>query len=342
MNVFTVIGIVGLSVALLGLGLAKLMYSLSRAITVAYAEAEDEKKKFRPAATMGYRIAPTDAPDTQFKQAREEAAKRAAAQPRGGNMGVGKGGSLQTASKKLAQDPVSAFKIAQVQGWTGLGEMDKYQSAAASAPTAAPSAAGPRVKKKLVPGQDYPVTNITAGMDPAEVRRIRIANAKAKAAAMKALKASGADTVAAPATAGAPSAPKAPKVTAASVGVAEPQLIPITDDMDPADLRKARIANSKAMSTYKKALKAAGVSLDDDEPVEEAAPAPVAQAPAAVASSGPSSADLAGIPKPDLIAITDGMDPNDLRKARISNSKAVSAYKKALKEAGIDPSTVEI
>ena len=346
MNVFTVMGIVGISVALFTLIIAGLMYYLSRAVTVAYAEVEQEKKKYRPATTMGYRISPIDDPNAQFKQAREEAAKRAAALPRGGNMGVGQGGTLQTASKDLKQDPISAFKIAQTQGWTGLGEMDKYQTAAASAPTAAPTAAGPRVKRKLVPGTDYPVVEITAGMDPVERRRARIANAKAKSAAMKALKASGADTVAGPVATSAPAAARtaAPKVTAASVGVAEPQLIAISDDMDPAELRKARIANSKAMATYKKALKAAGVTLEDDQD-EEAAPAPAAEAapaPVATPTSGSGAADLAGIPKPDLIEITDGMDPNDVRKARIANSKTIATYKKALKEAGIDPSTIEI
>jgi hypothetical protein len=34
------------------------------------------------------------------------------------------------------------------------------------------------------------------------------------------------------------------------------------------------------------------------------------------------------------------MDPADMRKARIQNAKAKSAYNKALKAAGIDPSTV--
>jgi hypothetical protein len=36
------------------------------------------------------------------------------------------------------------------------------------------------------------------------------------------------------------------------------------------------------------------------------------------------------------------MAPEDVRAARIANSKASSAYKKALKAAGIDPASVEI
>ena len=67
-----------------------------------------------------------------------------------------------------------------------------------------------------------------------------------------------------------------------------------------------------------------------------AAPAPAAAAPQP-------AVDTANLPpKPDLIEITDDMDPADVRKARISNSKALSAYKKQLKAMGIDPSTVEI
>jgi hypothetical protein len=36
------------------------------------------------------------------------------------------------------------------------------------------------------------------------------------------------------------------------------------------------------------------------------------------------------------------MSPDEVRAARISNSKAKSAYNKALKAAGIDPSTVDL
>jgi hypothetical protein len=93
------------------------------------------------------------------------------------------------------------------------------------------------------------------------------------------------------------------------------------------------------MSTYKKALKAAGVSADAGQ---SAAVAPAAPAEEAPPPPPMESADLSGIPKPDLIEITDGMDPADVRQARISNSKALSTYKKALKAAGIDPKTVEI
>ena len=43
-------------------------------------------------------------------------------------------------------------------------------------------------------------------------------------------------------------------------------------------------------------------------------------------------------PAPALIEITEGMSPDDKRKATISNSKTMSAYNKQLKAMGIDPS----
>ena len=141
---------------------------------------------------------------------------------------------------------------------------------------------------------------------------------------------------AAPQRAAAPAAP-----SPADAGIAEPDLIEITDDMDPADVRKARISNAKAMSAYTKALKAAGVDLS-------AGTAPAAEAPQAVPPSAtaeavaPAAPPPADIPKPKLIEITDDMEPADIRHARISNSKAISAYKKALKAAGVDLSTVDI
>ena len=70
--------------------------------------------------------------------------------------------------------------------------------------------------------------------------------------------------------------------------------------------------------------------------------APPVAAPAAAAPAADAEIEL--VPGKDfpVIEITDDMDPDAKRKARISNSKASSAYKKALKAAGIDPSTVDI
>jgi hypothetical protein len=49
----------------------------------------------------------------------------------------------------------------------------------------------------------------------------------------------------------------------------------------------------------------------------------------------------AGIPAPKLIDITDGMSPEEVRRARVDNAKAQSAYNKALKAAGIDPASLK-
>jgi hypothetical protein len=146
------------------------------------------------------------------------------------------------------------------------------------------------------------------------------------------------------------------------MGIAAPQLTEITDDMSPDDKRKARIGNSKAKSAFNKSLKEAGidpktVNIDDSgkvvmpEGAAAAAPAPAA-APAQAAAVPPSvapaaegrSVDLAalGISPPDLVEITDDMSPDEKRQARIGNSKAKSAFNKALKSAGVDPKSVKL
>jgi hypothetical protein len=179
---------------------------------------------------------------------------------------------------------------------------------------------------------------ITDVMSPAEKRKAIIANAKAQAAAAKAAKGSG-DAEAAPA---APemtplgAAPAQARAAAAPpVGIAPPDLIAITDAMSPAEKRKAIIANAKAQSAYNKALKAAGYEPAAEgigeetvsaEPMPEPAPAPAANVP----------------PPPALTAITPDMAPAAVRQARIANAKTLSAYRKQLKELGIDPQSVVI
>jgi len=141
----------------------------------------------------------------------------------------------------------------------------------------------------------------------------------------------------------------------AAAGVEPPKLITITPDMSPEDVRKARVANAKAESVYNKALKAAGVDpaavRGGPAVVATAASAPpsgvVPAAPAASVGMAPSTAPAApppaaaGIPAPKLIEITDGMSPEEVRRARVENAKAMSAYNKALKAAGIDPATMK-
>ncbi len=216
------------------------------------------------------------------------------------------------------------------------------------APEAAPSAAVGIAPPKLI--------EITPGMAPEDVRKARVANAKAEAVYNKALKAAGgvpgvaaaqSAAVAAPAAAVQPAAalPAMPVAT----GIAPPNLIAITDNMPPEEVRHARVANAKAESAYNKALKAAGI----DPAAVKAGGAPVAAAPvvaeAPAAAPAPVAAPVAaagpvipaGIAPPNLIAITDAMSPEEIRRARVENAKASAAYNKALKAAGIDPASLK-
>lgn len=129
-----------------------------------------------------------------------------------------------------------------------------------------------------------------------------------------------------------------PAATAAAPAAdAEVSLIPgkdypviaITDAMSDADIRKARIENAKAKSKAAKAAKEA--AKDGAAPVAATAAAPAAVAPTV------NLAAAAGVPEPNYIEITDSMSADDVRKARIHNSKERSKYNKALKAAGVDP-----
>jgi hypothetical protein len=159
----------------------------------------------------------------------------------------------------------------------------------------------------------------------------------------------------------------APAVAAAAappVAVGEPvagrdyEEIAITPDMAPEDVRKARIANAKAKSAAAKAMKEAGIvvapAVTPANP--QAAPAATAQSPQAVAPAEPTpvtehraeaiptqaaSRIPAGIAQPEYIEITADMEPDEVRRARIANAKAKSAFAKALRDAGIDPATIE-
>ena len=181
-----------------------------------------------------------------------------------------------------------------------------------------------------VPEPDY--IEMTDDMSPDELRKARIANAKAKSAYNKALKEAQA---AAPAVAVAPQAQAVPAAAAPPpVSVPEPNYIEMTDDMSPDELRKARIANAKAKSAYNKALKEAGVTAVAAQPAPTQ-PVPVAETAPPVQAAPPAA--VSAVPEPDLIEMTDDMSPDEKRQARIANAKAKSAYKKALKDAGIDP-----
>ena len=334
----------------LGALIAYLFTHLDRAVTHNYAVIDAEENSVNTAVTMGYEINSRAPSDVQVAQARKEAAKMAAAMPRGANFSVGYNedpGGL-SASKGLENDPWTASKIAEFHGWDGAqsGIPSGGVPVAAAAP---PAAAAPTGKIVLVPGKDYPSIEITDDMPPDEARKARIANSKAKSAAMKAAKAAGAAS-AAPAASAVPAAAAA---VPTAVGIEAPKLITITDDMPADEKRKARIANSKAKSAFNKALKSAGidpksVEIDDNGNVvlpQGAAVAAQAVAPAAAAhppAQSPQNVAALGIEPPQMTVISDDMSPDELRKARISNSKAKSAFNKALKAAGIDPKSVEI
>lgn len=96
----------------------------------------------------------------------------------------------------------------------------------------------------------------------------------------------------------------------------------------------------EAEAAGKTKKKDGGAPARSSAEVEAARQRQTAATTAAPAAAAAATANVP--PPPDLIAITEGMDPADVRKARISNSKALSAYKKQLKELGIDPAAVNL
>jgi hypothetical protein len=354
MNVLIITSIVVAVTLAVGTGLATLFVRLSNMVVEEQQAAEKEKSSYNPGLTKGHKV-PVEADfETQLKEARLLAAKKAAVTPRGANMRIGRlrKDDQPTAFDGIENDPITTVRVAHFHGWNILrtGAQAGVQAAGATR-TAAAAGVSTKRPEDLVAGKDYNYIEITDAMEPTEVRRARIANAKAKAAAVKALKAAGgaagpAGAEAAPDGAAPAARTQAAPAQAAPVSSGEPvagvdyQVIEITDDMDPAAVRKARIANSKAKAAAFKAFKDAGGTVGavsaPETPAEAAEPAVEATTAAKVA------AVPTNVPRPDFIEITDDMDPADVRKARISNAKAKSAYVKALKDAGIDPATVEM
>lgn len=357
MNLFILAGVVGILVILLGVATAAIFVWLSRTVSETHLALEQEESSVNPAITFGFEIpVNADVPE-QLTAARKLAAKRAAALPRGANMRIGRLGAENTApaSKALEHDPQTAVKIAAFHTWQGAKIGPPRVSGVPDTPVARQAAAAPTKKPEdLVPGKDYAFIEITDDMSPDEVRRARIANARARSAAVKALKQQGA---AAPAPQeGAPAgepvvaqaqkaSPAAPAVAAA--GVPEPEYIEITDDMSADEVRKARIANARARSAYMKALKAAGVDPSQvTERAEEPAAAPAATEESAQAARPAEPTPATGreavavpadIGQPNYIEVTDDMSPDEVRKARVANARERSRFYKELKERGIDP-----
>jgi hypothetical protein len=356
MNIFILAGIIGILVILSGVILAGLFATLSRAVkeNAASMQAASQGRQYNPAQTFGFEIPITaDVPD-QIAKARRLAAAKAAVTPRGANMRIVPGPSDRppTASDELEADPLTAVRIAAFHTWLGARTgppAGGVPQQAAAAPVAAPAAT--KKAEDLVPGLDYPFIEITDDMSPDDVRKARIANAKARSQAVKALKEQGEVATAVP-TAGAPGEPVVAEMQkqspAVATGIPEPTYIEITDDMAPDDVRKARIANAKARSAYNKALKEAGVDPSQVTEVREdpgAAPAATADSAQAAQVAEPTPATAreaqavpsASIPGPVYVEITDDMDPDEVRKARVQNAKIRSQFFKELKERGIDP-----
>ncbi len=347
MNIFTLFAIFSILTLLLGALIMWLVVGLSNTVVSNQAEIvsiEKEKQSINPTNTAGY-VLPTSKPlEEKMEDARKLAARRAAAQPRGANMGIGRRDTTDArANKKVnsvgakTSDPMSAVKIAEYHTWQGL---DYKAPAVAGGGAAAPArGGGKQVKRKLVPGKDFAWTDFK-GLSGAAKRTAIIANAKAKSAAYKAMKASGQDMmVAADTPAAAQAAPAAAAAPVTGLPPA-PEYTEITDSMSAAEQRAAKIANSKAKSAYNKQLKAMGIDPKTVNAQAQAAAAPAAAAPVAEAAPAAPSGDLP--PAPDMIEITDDMAPDDKRAAKIANSKAKSAYKKQLKAMGIDPKSVKI
>lgn len=348
MNIVTVASIIILFTIIVGVLLALLFVSAGNMVSANNTVLEKEKSGYNPRATAGHRIMSQASSTDQITQAQNLAAQKAAQLPRGANMkirpkGEGPAEKLRSASEGVNNDPVTATKIAVFHTWNGL-QYRLTKPAAAGAPVQARPVAQPAGSAQPRPGVDYQEIAITDSMTPEEKRKAIIANSKAKAAAMKAAKASGAgamevgmdEGVGAAVAAATPTA-AAPAMTGGSmepVAGVHYEEIAITEGMSPDEIRKARITNSKAKSAAAKALKASGATMPVAQPIAEvvaaapSAPEPVAQA-------------VSNIGKPDLIEITEGMSPDEIRRARIENSKRTSAFNKALKAAGIDPASVK-
>jgi len=358
MNVIVIASVVIAFTLLVGAFLAVVVRGFSGAVTKEQVAVESEKSSYNPSISMGYAIPVKSDYEEQLTAARLIAAKQAASVPRGSNAGIGSLGEDQqpTAFGGIKADPITAVKIAHYHGWQGLQSGAQVASGFPAPTMKAPAQTAVPTKgaDDLVPGVDYEYIEISDEMNPAEKRKARIANSKAKSVALKTLKESGGVSSSAPIDAPVADAPVAQTATAptapATLGAApvagvDFEVISITDDMNADDVRKARIANAKAKSAAMKVYKESGGEVGSSSMPQSVEAAPgVAESGAVAAAVAPESSpspDTAGLPKPDYIEITEGMDAAELRQARIHNAKAKSAYNKALKAAGIDPATID-
>jgi hypothetical protein len=115
---------------------------------------ENQDKGYNPAVTFGHEVQVNASPEEMLKQARLEAARKAASVPRGANMRIGRKGyeNLRTAGAALEEDAMTAVRIAIHHGWDGArtGAVAAVAAPAAAAPSGAAAPAG---KIELVPGK---------------------------------------------------------------------------------------------------------------------------------------------------------------------------------------------
>ena len=350
MNAIVITSVIVATTLLLGVLIAVLVRAFSNMIERENSAYNAKNAGYQPAVSFGHNIPLEAELEDQIEEARKIAARQAARLPRGANVNIGQSGGDQqkTSFDGIDSDPVSAVRMAYFHGWAGL-RTGAQQATVAVAPAKGVAEAVAPVKASgdLKPGVDYPYIEITEEMAPAEKRKARIANAKAKSAALKEAKAGALTTMVTESAPAVPSAAASP--APAAVGeVREPvagvdyEVIAITDDMAPQEVRTARIANAKAKSAANKKFKAAGGGSVVPSPEVAATTEQPAEQTATQVDTQPSSANSvpSDIPAPNYIDITDDMDKDDVRKARIQNAKDKSAYNKALRAAGIDPKSV--
>ena len=78
MNVFTVIGIVGISMVIMTALMAFVFFRLDNAVVQNNADIAAQKDRYKPNLTMGFDISQNEDEKARFRDARQEAAKRAA------------------------------------------------------------------------------------------------------------------------------------------------------------------------------------------------------------------------------------------------------------------------
>jgi len=353
MNAIVITSLVVAGTLLLGTLIAVVVRMFSNMIDRENAAYGAKSAGYQPAVSFGHKISLGADIEDQLQEARKLAARQAAYLPRGANVNIGHsgGGQQKTSFDGIDSDPVSAVRMAHFHGWAGLRSGAQVAvTAAAPVKGVAVAVAPVKASGDLVPGKDYPFIEITEEMAPAEKRKARIANAKAKSAALKEAKTVVAATVAPTSESAVQSVAATQTPAPAAIGEArEPvpgvdyEVIAITDDMAPHEVRTARIANAKSKSAANKKFKAAGgaSAVPAPEAVEIIDQPPVQPATQVDDSSSSAISVPSDIPAPNYIEITDKMEKDEIRKARIQNAKEKSAYNKALRAAGIDPKTMQ-